>query len=161
MNKLTAPVEPLVVRKYGNRRLYRTDQSSYVTLQALTDLVHEDVVFTVEDAKTGRDITSVILAQIILEQERVHEGSLYPATLLRQLIRTTDQSLARFAQEHLPRLLELHQASERQVSGRLDRAVVDAADTTSADVLTELRSVQRQLDTLLMDLEPIDDSSSR
>jgi polyhydroxyalkanoate synthesis regulator protein len=32
MNKLTIPVEPLMIRKYGNRRLYGTDESRYVTL---------------------------------------------------------------------------------------------------------------------------------
>jgi polyhydroxyalkanoate synthesis repressor PhaR len=147
-----------VIRKYGNRRLYRTDESRYVTLTELTHLVHADVSFTVVDAKSGQDITSTILAQVILEQERAQEDVVYPAHLLRRLIRMNDESLARFANEHLPRLLDLHEAAEGKATELLDQAIMNPGQGASPKVMSELRSIQGRLDTLLTALEPISES---
>ena len=36
--------EPIVIKKYANRRLYNTDTSSYVTLDDLCDMVKEGAV---------------------------------------------------------------------------------------------------------------------
>jgi len=78
--------DPILVRKYGNRRLYRTDLSRYVTLDELADLVRDDVEFVVHDAKTGQDLTGVVLSQIVMEAEKRGTGPL-PVSLLRMLIK--------------------------------------------------------------------------
>ena len=62
-------VQPRVIKKYPNRRLYDTERSKYVTLQQVRDLVLEEVPFIVIDQKTEEDITRSILLQIIFEQE--------------------------------------------------------------------------------------------
>ena len=59
--------EPVIVKKYANRRLYNTRSSSYITLDDLARMVREGVEFKVLDAKTGSDITHQILTQIIME----------------------------------------------------------------------------------------------
>ncbi len=64
-----AEVEPRIIKKYPNRRLYDTEKSKYVTLQEIRDLVLEEVAFVVIDQKTEEDITRSILLQIIFEQE--------------------------------------------------------------------------------------------
>ena len=153
MSGVTPATETLVIRKYGNRRLYRTDESRYVTLEELTQLVHEGVVFSVVDAKTGRDITSLVLAQVILDEERAQEETVYPAQLLRQLIRMSDPSLAAFVQEHLPRLLDLHRESELAAARELDRVVINPVEADAGSLLSGLRSVHSQIDTLLNSLE--------
>ena len=61
--------EQVIIKKYANRRLYNTDTSTYITLDDLCSMVKEGIEFTVEDAKTGDDITRQILTQIIYEQE--------------------------------------------------------------------------------------------
>ncbi len=77
--------EPIVIKKYANRRLYNTESSSYVTLDHLADLVREGRDFVVKDAKTGEDITRSVLTQIIFEQE--NKGTtMLPISFLRQLI---------------------------------------------------------------------------
>jgi len=58
-----------VIKKYPNRRLYDTTTSSYITLAEVRQLVIENVVLVVRDAKTGEDLTRSILLQIILEEE--------------------------------------------------------------------------------------------
>lgn len=77
--------EPVIIKKYANRRLYNTESSSYVTLDHLAELVRKGRDFVVRDAKSGEDITRQVLAQIIFEQEG-KGTNLLPIPLLRQLI---------------------------------------------------------------------------
>ena len=78
--------EPVVVKKYANRRLYDTSSSAYVTLDDLAEMVKSGTDFVVYDAKTNEDLTRQILTQIIVEQESRGEN-LLPIQFLRQLIR--------------------------------------------------------------------------
>ena len=78
--------EPVVVKKYANRRLYDTSSSAYVTLEDLGQMVKSGVDFVVYDAKTNEDLTRQILTQIIVEEENRGEN-LLPIQFLRQLIR--------------------------------------------------------------------------
>jgi polyhydroxyalkanoate synthesis repressor PhaR len=94
--------EPIVIKKYANRRLYDTSTSAYVTLDHLSALVREGRDFTVQDARSGEDITRSVLAQIIFEQENQKDGVL-PVSFLRQLIRFYGDSF----QSALPAYLEL------------------------------------------------------
>src|SRR5262249_27041353 len=61
--------EPVVIKKYANRRLYNTETSTYVTLDDLAAMVKSERDFVVFDAKTGDDLTHSVLTQIIVEQE--------------------------------------------------------------------------------------------
>jgi polyhydroxyalkanoate synthesis repressor PhaR len=99
MNK-KPQVEPIVIKKYANRRLYNTDTSSYVTLEDLCDMVKEGSEFIVYDAKSGEDLTRPILTQIIFEQEAKGEN-LLPVNFLRQLIGFYDNSLKDFVPHYL------------------------------------------------------------
>src|SRR3954452_18037881 len=78
--------QPVVVKKYANRRLYNTATSSYVTLDDLAKLIKEGGDFVAHDAKTGEDITRSVLTQIIVEQEQKGGQNLLPTSFLRQLI---------------------------------------------------------------------------
>jgi polyhydroxyalkanoate synthesis repressor PhaR len=62
-----APIRTL--KKYPNRRLYDTRNSSYITLADVKQMVLGGEDFEVRDAKTGDDLTRSILLQIILEEE--------------------------------------------------------------------------------------------
>lgn len=64
-----APVGMRVLKKYPNRRLYDTRNSSYITLADVRQMVLAAEDFEVRDAKTGEDLTRSILLQIILEEE--------------------------------------------------------------------------------------------
>ena len=64
--------EPITIKRYGNNRLYNPNVGSYVSLQDIADMVEDDDEFVVRDAKSGEDITTIVLKQIIAE--RVHHG---------------------------------------------------------------------------------------
>jgi polyhydroxyalkanoate synthesis repressor PhaR len=77
---------PIVIRKYANRRLYRPGTSTYVTLADLTRLVKSGKDFAVYDIKTDEDLTRSVLTQILLDQANSGGRTKLPVTLLRELI---------------------------------------------------------------------------
>jgi len=90
---MVKPEEPVIIKKYANRRLYNTGTSTYVTLEDLAGMVKSGEDFIVYDAKTGEDITRSVLTQIIFEQENKGGQNLLPITFLRQLIRFYGDSM--------------------------------------------------------------------
>jgi polyhydroxyalkanoate synthesis repressor PhaR len=75
-----------VIKRYSNRKLYDTQESRYVTLEEIEEMVRGGREIAVVDASSGEDLTSVTLTQIILENERAHRSAL-PAAFLHQLIK--------------------------------------------------------------------------
>jgi polyhydroxyalkanoate synthesis repressor PhaR len=75
-----------VIKRYSNRKLYDTQESRYVTLEEIEEMIRAGKEISVVDAATGEDLTSVTLTQIILENERSHRTAL-PAAFLHQLIK--------------------------------------------------------------------------
>ncbi len=90
---MTNDKQPIIIKKYANRRLYNTGTSAYVTLENLAAMVKKSEDFVVYDAKSGDDITRSVLTQIIFEQEGKDGQSLLPITFLRQLIRFYGDSM--------------------------------------------------------------------
>jgi polyhydroxyalkanoate synthesis repressor PhaR len=94
--------EPVVIKKYANRRLYNTESSAYVTLDDLATMVRSDRDFVVFDAKSGDELTHQVLTQIIVEQEsKVGGQTLLPVPFLRQLIRFYDDSIGKMVPSYL------------------------------------------------------------
>lgn len=79
------PDEPILIKKYANRRLYDTSRSAYITLDDLCEMVRDKLDFIVRDAKTGEDLTQAVLTQVIVEKEGNGE-TLLPTSFLKQLI---------------------------------------------------------------------------
>jgi len=77
--------DPIIIKKYANRRLYNTGSSSYITLDHLGEMTRKGVDFKVVDAKTGEDLTRSVLTQIIMDEENRGQTML-PTSFLRQLI---------------------------------------------------------------------------
>ncbi len=113
LNKADKPMdkadkkEPVVIKKYANRRLYNTETSAYVTLEDLANMVRSERDFVVYDAKTGDDLTHAVLTQIIVEQEsRAGTQTLLPVPFLRQLIRFYGDTMERMVPSYLQVSLE-------------------------------------------------------
>ena len=97
--------EPIIIKKYANRRLYNTAKSTYVTLEHLAEMVRSGQDFVVNDAKSGEDITRGVLAQIIFDEEAKGQTML-PSSFLRQLIRLYGDSLQGFVPGYLEASME-------------------------------------------------------
>jgi polyhydroxyalkanoate synthesis repressor PhaR len=96
----------MVIKKYGNRRLYDTTESRYITMEELADRIRGGEHVTVLDAKTNKDLTQQTLAHIILESRGA--AKLLPVPLLEQLIRMGDDALTEFFGMYLSGALELY-----------------------------------------------------
>ena len=117
---MVKPEEPVIIKKYANRRLYNTGTSTYVTLEDLAGMVKSGEDFIVYDAKTGEDITRSVLTQIIFEQENKGGQNLLPITFLRQLIRFYGDSMhplvSRFLEVSIDSLTREQEKFRQQMS---------------------------------------------
>jgi len=96
----------MVIKKYGNRRLYDTEESRYITLDDLAQKIRGGAEARVVDAKTEADLTQTTLVQIIMESRGA--GKLLPIPLLTQLIRLSDDKLGEFFGQYVSSALELY-----------------------------------------------------
>ena len=83
----------VLIKKYSNRRLYDTRRSRYITQDELSRLIQQGDDVQIVDAKSGRDLTQVTLAQVVLEGPGAR---LLPPSLLHQLIRLQDDAFVEF-----------------------------------------------------------------
>ena len=96
----------MLVKKYSNRRLYDTEESSYITLEELAEKIRRGADAQVLDAKTGEDLTQATLTQIIVEGRGA--AKMLPVSLLTQMIRMGDDALAEFLGRYMSSALELY-----------------------------------------------------
>jgi polyhydroxyalkanoate synthesis repressor PhaR len=102
-----------IIKRYSNRKLYDTQESRYVTLDEIEEMIRAGKEVSVVDAASGEDLTSVTLTQIILEAERSHRGNL-PSAFLHQLIKH-GEAWQDFIQRSLRSSLENVTTSQREV----------------------------------------------
>ena len=113
--------DPIIIKKYANRRLYNTGSSSYITLDHLGEMTRAGVDFKVVDAKSGDDITRSVLTQIIMEEENRGQTML-PTPFLRQLIAMYGDSM----QSMVPPYLEASMAALRRNQEQFRKSMAGA-----------------------------------
>lgn len=111
--------QPVVIKKYANRRLYNTETSSYITLEHLAEMTREGREFQVFDARTGEDITRAVLTQIVMEGEAAGQTML-PTSFLRQIIALYGDSM----QGLVPHYLEASMAAFAENQARFRDAAM-------------------------------------
>jgi polyhydroxyalkanoate synthesis repressor PhaR len=82
-----------LIKKYANRKLYHTNQKQYITLDGIARLVQDGEAVQILDNETGDDITSSILAQVVL-QARGRSAPQLSTTLLTGMIQLGGDTLA-------------------------------------------------------------------
>jgi polyhydroxyalkanoate synthesis repressor PhaR len=102
-----------VIKRYSNRKLYDTQESRYVTLEEIEEMIRGGKEIAVVDASSGEDLTSVTLTQIILENERTHRTAL-PSAFLHQLIKH-GEAWQDFVQRSMRSSLEGVVSSQREM----------------------------------------------
>ncbi len=102
---------PTIIKKYGNRRLYDTGDSRYITLDELAAKIQSGIDVRVVDAKSGDDLTQTTLTQIVIEGRGA--ARMLPVPLLNQLIRLGDDALAEFLGSYMAGALALYMQAKR------------------------------------------------
>lgn len=90
----------VLIKRYGNRRLYNTETKSYVNYQELVKLIRDGNDIQVIDSKTKSDVTKSVLMQVIIEEEK-NEKNLLPLPFLFQVIRSQEESIQDFFRNYL------------------------------------------------------------
>lgn len=133
--------EPVIIKKYANRRLYDTGTSAYITLEDLCERVKSGSEFVVVDAKTGQDLTRQVLTQIIFEQE-AKGAQLLPTDFLRSVIRFYDNKLQSVLQQYLDASMKTFLNNQEQMSSMAARAMGKAMDDFSP--MSQFEEMTRQ-----------------
>ncbi len=115
--------DPVVIKKYANRRLYNTQTSTYVTLDDLCEMVKEGTDFVVVDAKSGGELTKQVLTQIIFEQESRGQN-LLPISFLRNLIGFYDDSIKDFVPHYLESSMQTFMKNQEKMREMMGMSAV-------------------------------------
>lgn len=115
----TDPTSTKLIKRYGNRKLYDTEQSRYVTLEEISRMVRKGEEIRVIDNRTQEDLTAVTLTQIMLEEQK-NKNNILPLSLCKNLIQEGGDCLSDLlhkgreslntmrmeAEEHITRFIE-------------------------------------------------------
>ena len=110
----------VIIKKYGNRRLYDTSTSRYIKLEEIAALIRKGQEVRVIDANTGQDLTRVTLTQIIVEDAKGGPTGL-PLELLRQLIVASDRAGREFVMWYLNSAFNAYQKVQESLQSGLSQ----------------------------------------
>jgi polyhydroxyalkanoate synthesis repressor PhaR len=139
-----------VVKRYGSRKLYDTEESRYVSLEEIGDWVRAGQDVRVIDSTNDEDVTAQILMQVILEEGK-RGAPLVTTDILHDLIRRGErvvntgveqfqEGVGRLLDASLDRIGPLRRVREeasqlRDRLARLEQAIaeIEAHPATSVD----------------------------
>ncbi len=126
-----------LIKRYGSRKLYDTEESRYVSLEEIGDWVRRGQQVKVVDNTTSDDVTAQTLALVIVEEGR-RGSSFFTSDLLHDLIRRGEQVFS---------------TSVEQLQSGVDRAL-----RASIDRIPPLRQVREETAHLRERLEALEAS---
>jgi polyhydroxyalkanoate synthesis repressor PhaR len=107
----------VIIKRYGNRRLYNTETKSYVTYQDLVGIIRAGHDIQVIDSSTKADVTKAVLMQVILEEEK-NQRNLLPLPFLFQLIRSQEGAVHDFFSNYLASSFEAYLKTKEEFDKR-------------------------------------------
>jgi polyhydroxyalkanoate synthesis repressor PhaR len=123
----------LIIKRYGNRRLYNTETRSYINYQELAKIVRDGADVQVIDSTSKEDVTKAVLIQVILEEEK-NSKTVLPTEFLFQLLRTREDSVQDFFKNHLSASFNAYLKTKEEFDNRF-RTMLEMA--TSAPQMWE------------------------
>lgn len=114
--------EPIIIKKYANRRLYNTETSTYITLHDLADIIRRGRNVEVVDAKSGEDLTRSTLAQIILEEE-AKGAAMLPVNFLKSVIGFYDNSMQTILPHYLEMVMDVFSKNQQHIQAETNKAL--------------------------------------
>ena len=106
----------IIIKRYGNRRLYNTETSGYLNYQELVRLIRQGHDVQVIDSRTKADVTKAVLMQVILEEEK--NESVLPVSFLLQVIRSRETAVQDFFKNYLSSSFEAYLKTKEEFDRR-------------------------------------------
>lgn len=134
-----------IIKRYQNRKLYDTQESCYVTLEDIRDMIKEGLDIQVVDNTTKEDLTSVTFAQIIFEEEKKQKG-LLPLHLFKQIIASGEEVIKGLVQKSW----ESGKREIQQVREFVDKQIKPTVATVQSipTVAQEIRNLKSKIESL-------------
>lgn len=146
MTLMTAPTKH-VIKKYANRKLYDTLTSRYITLEGISELLRQGHEIQVVERDTGRDLTPLVLSQIVASEEK--RGAEENGTVT---IHERGQTLLGYVRRTLsgPAALVTGEVEKRrsELEDRVELAVEKALSRLSIPTRRDLDQISKRLDRL-------------
>ena len=116
--------EVKIIKRYQNRKLYDTHESSYVTLDEIAKMIKGGEDLRVIDNKTKNDITAATLTQLLYESER--KAKTQPSVdLLKEIIRHGDGSFSGYIQAKMStEIARFDQDASKDMAANTNRAAI-------------------------------------
>ena len=110
------------IKKYTNRKMYDTHDKRYVTMAQLSELIKQGEEVMVIDNRTGEDITTAIISQLIGRDNKEKDKAV-SSQLLMQLLRKGGGTLTDYAKKYMSLWQGAFNMAEDEVSQLVNRLV--------------------------------------
>ena len=108
----------LTIKRYPNRKFYDTEDKRYITLEEISKRIRAGREVQVIDQASGEEITSLVLTQIIFEQEKKQSGFV-PRSVLTGLVQAGGYTVGRM-RSALSNPLDLLKQIDQEIENRID-----------------------------------------
>lgn len=136
-----------IIKKYANRRLYDTEDSRYVTLKDIKNIIALGTDVSIVDDTNGDDITRALLLQIVSEQE-LGGTPLLNETVLNHLIRfyghPMQDMMSGFIANSVNSFISQQEAMQEQMQHFIDSSPFGSFQEMAAKNMQAMADMQRQ-----------------
>src|SRR5271156_643191 len=105
----------VVIKKYGNSRLYDTTNSRYINQDEVAQMVREGRNVQVVDAVTGEDFTRLVLTQIVVQHAKEPESA-FPLDILRQMVVAGGKATQETTLKYLKNVVDMYQNAYQAIA---------------------------------------------
>jgi polyhydroxyalkanoate synthesis repressor PhaR len=111
------------IKKYANRKMYDTHDKRYVTMAQLSELIKQGEEVLIIDNRTGEDITTAIISQLIGRDNKETDRTAVSSQLLMQLLRKGGGTLTDYAKKYMSLWQGAFNMAEDEVTLLVNRLV--------------------------------------
>jgi polyhydroxyalkanoate synthesis repressor PhaR len=152
--------ETVIIKKYGNRRLYDTNHSRYINQDEVAEMVQKGHDVQVVDAVTGEDLTRLVLTQIIVEHAK-EPDSAFPLDILRQMVVACGKATQENTLKYTKAVLDMYQSAYRAMTPPLNPFQFIPAPTAPTPSTTPTESADRTVRVKKNDNNDVDELKQR
>lgn len=145
----------ITIKKYPNRRLYNTRESEYITLKDVSTLIKKGFLIKVIDVKTEKDVTALVLTQIIMDKAKT-DNAVLPVSLLHLSIQYGESYLHDFFDQYLEKTIENYLAYRKQMEDQMNRYMEMGTDFSSI-----VDSAFKNMDPLKLFSKPAEEAAEK
>lgn len=128
---------PILIKRYQNRKLYDTRNSTYVTLDDIARLVKAGEDVQIIDNKSDEDLTGVTLTQIIFEEGK-KKKSLLPLGTLKKIIQDGGGTIKDFFEKTIDTGVSSFSKAKEEAEKVIDRIKDELTPDSDGNILQEV-----------------------